>query len=87
MMQLRGARLCLDCEALHTEARCPVCASDAFAVLTRWVPAGERRSRLRPRDRPLTSTASVSRLVKGGALGVALLAAGRWLWRSMRSAQ
>jgi len=87
MMQLRGARLCLDCETLHTDDRCPVCASDAFAVLTRWVPAGERRSRLRPTHRPPASTASVSRLVTGGAAGVALLAVGRWLWRSMRAAE
>ncbi len=47
-MQLRIARLCLDCDELHDEAHCPVCASEAFAYLTRWVPAPERR--MRPRE-------------------------------------
>jgi hypothetical protein len=46
-MQLRTARLCLDCEEIHTEYRCPVCASEAFSYITRWVPAPERRSRPR----------------------------------------
>jgi hypothetical protein len=46
-MQLRKARLCLDCEEVHDERRCPVCASEAFTYLTRWVPAPERRARPR----------------------------------------
>jgi hypothetical protein len=46
-MQLRSARLCLDCEEIHAEYRCPVCASEAFTYITRWVPAPERRSRPR----------------------------------------
>ena len=29
-MQLRTARLCLDCEEVHDEAQCPVCASETF---------------------------------------------------------
>jgi RNA polymerase subunit RPABC4/transcription elongation factor Spt4 len=37
-MNLREARLCLDCEELHTEEQCPVCASEAFSFLTRWIP-------------------------------------------------
>lgn len=47
-MQLRMARLCLDCEEVHDEYHCPVCASDHFTYLTRWVPAPERRERPRP---------------------------------------
>jgi hypothetical protein len=47
-MQLRVARLCLDCEDVHAEYQCPVCASDHFTYLTRWVPAPERRERPRP---------------------------------------
>jgi hypothetical protein len=81
-MQLRGARLCLDCEELHTEDRCPVCASDAFAFLTRWIPASERRARRRPPERPSAPAAPIGRLVKGGAVGIAAVALGRWLWRS-----
>jgi len=38
-MKLRDARLCLDCEELHTEEQCPVCASEAFSFVTRWIPS------------------------------------------------
>jgi hypothetical protein len=47
-MQLRNARLCLDCDEIHEESHCPVCASESFAFIKRWVPASERRSRQRP---------------------------------------
>ncbi|MGE0359112.1 MAG: hypothetical protein AB7H93_24270 [Vicinamibacterales bacterium] len=46
-MQLRVARLCLDCEEVHDEYRCPACASDAFSYLTRWVPVPDRPDRPR----------------------------------------
>jgi|KBSMisStaDraftv2_1062788.scaffolds.fasta_scaffold308805_2 hypothetical protein len=46
-MQLRNARLCLDCDEIHAESHCPVCASESFAFIKRWVPASERRSRQR----------------------------------------
>jgi hypothetical protein len=42
-MQLRVARLCLDCEELHTDHSCPVCASDRYAYLSTWLPVEERR--------------------------------------------
>jgi hypothetical protein len=51
-MQLRVARLCLDCEEVHDDYRCPICASDHFTYLTRWVPAPERRERPRPAAPP-----------------------------------
>jgi len=44
-MNLRQARLCLDCEELHTEDQCPQCASEAFAFLTRWLPSDEKTHR------------------------------------------
>ncbi len=47
-MQLRTARLCLDCDEVHDEYRCPACASDEFTYVSRWVPVPENR-RLRPR--------------------------------------
>ena len=50
IMQLRLARLCLDCEEVHDEYRCPMCASDQFTYLSRWVPVPERRER--PRQAP-----------------------------------
>lgn len=44
-MQLRTARLCLDCEEVHDEQQCPVCASDAYTYLSRWVPVPDRPDR------------------------------------------
>jgi hypothetical protein len=46
-MQLRTARLCLDCEEVHDEGQCPVCASETFTYLSRWIPSDERRRRPR----------------------------------------
>jgi len=37
-MKLREARLCLDCEELHCDERCPMCASEAFMFVTKWIP-------------------------------------------------
>ena len=51
-MQLRTARLCLDCEEVHDEYRCPVCASDHFTYVSRWVPVPERRDRPKPAPPP-----------------------------------
>jgi len=78
-MQLREARLCLDCEELHTEDRCPVCASDAFAFVMRWIPPTERSTR--PRRPPSTAPSRRLRWMTGGATGLALLATARWLSR------
>jgi hypothetical protein len=38
-MRLAVARLCLNCEEVHEGDRCPVCGSETFAFLKRWVPA------------------------------------------------
>lgn len=50
-MRLDEARLCLDCEEVHEEHRCPRCGSEAFAFLTRWIelagPRVERPARAR----------------------------------------
>lgn len=48
-MQLRAARLCLDCEELFVGDRCPVCASEHYAFLTTWLPVEERRRWRRPK--------------------------------------
>lgn len=50
-MQLRIARLCLDCEELHVENSCPVCASERYAFLSAWLPSEERRRWRRPAQR------------------------------------
>ena len=36
-MHLSVARLCLDCQEIHDDDRCPVCTSEAFGFITRWV--------------------------------------------------
>jgi hypothetical protein len=93
-MQLRTARLCLDCDNVHETQQCPVCASKTFAFMTRWVPAPERR-RL-PRVATVSSadvaayrsllTTNALRLkawdlLKKGTFGLAVVSFGRWLWR------
>ena len=68
-MQLRMARLCLDCEEVHDEYRCPVCASDHFTYLSRWVPVPERRERPRPPVTPSPDLDTYRSLVDGRAPG------------------
>lgn len=91
-MQLRTARVCLDCEEVHEAQQCPICASESFAFISRWVPAPERRARPRPpaseeadtyrllldQDRVQPRT---RRLLKGGALGLTLLGLASLVWR------
>jgi hypothetical protein len=84
-MQLGTARLCLDCDEVHEQERCPVCASEAFAFLTRWVPADERHHRPRPPAAPADPPASrIARVMKGGIVGVAAVGLARLLWQSKR---
>jgi len=93
-MQLRHARLCLNCEEVHASAHCPACASERFAYVTRWIPPEERRTE--PRTAPgrtvtvATATPAPAphlRWVKRGAAGVAVLAASRLLWNLSRPVQ
>jgi hypothetical protein len=85
-MQLRTARLCLDCEELHENAQCPVCASEAFAYLARWVPMDERRARRRPAPAKIVDSSPVARWAKRGAIGLAVLGVSRLLWESTKPA-
>jgi hypothetical protein len=92
-MQLRNARLCLDCEEIHDGAHCPVCASESIAFISRWVPAPERRARPRPIEpgnpeeletyRQLLDGRRLAgwRIARHGAVGLALVAVAGWLWR------
>ena len=64
-MQLRVARLCLDCEELHVDQACPRCASERYAFLSSWLPSEERR-RWRPvaaRPQHTNGVGRISRLV------------------------
>ena|SRR5262245_33645313 len=91
-MQLHIARLCLDCNEVHDAQECPVCGSEAFAYLSRWVPAPERRVGPRPTTSPeaevyreLVSPGSSGprrgRLLTQSALGITTLAVAGWIWR------
>jgi len=92
-MQLHVARLCLDCEELHEQQTCPVCSSESFVYISKWVPAPERRAR--PRALPSHETANIyqelldrnagspssGRWLKRGVLGVAAVGMLGWAWR------
>lgn len=91
-MQLHVARLCLDCNEVHDTQDCPRCGSEAFAYLSRWVPAPERRLRSRATSspeaevyreliEPSSSTTTRGRLLKRGAVGISVLALAGWLLR------
>jgi len=97
-LDLRKARLCLDCEDVHEDARCPVCGSDSFAYLSRWVPAPEAGRRPRPVssadaevfEQLLTPDGGKPpadrRLLKRGLLGLTALGLAGWAWRTSRDA-
>ena len=78
-MQLNVARLCLDCGEIHDAQRCPVCASDTFAYLTKWVPCLEPPNRPPTVTRPLVVPTMVQRIVFGGG-AISLLAYGLMKW-------
>ena len=94
-MQLRIARLCLDCEEVHDAQQCPICASETFAAITRWVPIAERRGRSRPNVTPEAEVYRVlasgqapssrgQRLLKQGALGLTALGLIGWFLRATK---
>lgn len=62
-MQLLVARLCLDCDEIHDQQMCPLCSSESFAYISRWVPAPERRTqpRTQPHQPPSHETADIYR--------------------------
>lgn len=100
-VQLRTARLCLDCEELHEAQQCPVCASETFAYIMRWVPVPSRSEphparQTQPPDevaqyrRLLTADATrpkAMRLLKRGAVGLAVVSLARWAWVRRRREQ
>ena len=75
-MQLRLARLCLNCAEVHDGQQCPVCASETFAYLSRWVPAPERRAQPRSLDSPLLP--SRGKVIGYGVIGVGIVGLARW---------
>src|ERR1051325_1825189 len=85
-MQLRRARLCLDCEEIHDAQQCPVCASETFAYLSRWVPAPERRAKPRPPGsaRLPSPLPSSGKMVGIGIAGLGIFGLAQWLAKGRR---
>ena len=97
-MKLGVARLCLDCDEVHDQERCPICASEVFAFLTRWVPRSNGRlsQPVRPdAERPEVDVyrqitgaqrnGGKGRLFMRSAVGLGVLGIVGWMWR--RAAQ
>ena len=98
-MQLHIARLCLDCEEIYDQQTCPICSSESFAYISRWIPAPERRARPRPPAVELRETADTyrqllnsdrpnsgaGRWVKRSVFGLAALGIAGWAWRRKSS--
>jgi hypothetical protein len=95
-MKLRDARLCLDCDEVHRDGMCPVCGSESFVYLSRWVPAPDSGRASRPATSEqadvfrelLTGERNPRnrRLLKRGLLGLTALGLAGWAWRSSRAA-
>ena len=73
-MQLRNARVCLDCEELHEQQVCPVCASEAFAFVTRWVPVNAWKGPNRRRSKDAAVAPPSSKLRTWVTRGIAAAA-------------
>jgi|SRR5687767_520267 len=99
-MKLGVSRLCLDCDEVHDQERCPVCASEVFAFLTRWVPRSNGRlTHLRPApEAPEVETyrqitgqqpknSGRHRMLLRGAVGLGMLGMAGWLWRRASGTQ
>jgi len=98
-MQLRLARLCLDCEEIHDQQSCPVCSSESFAYITRWIPRPDGLPR--QRSAPSRETAEVyrelinpsphgsgaRRWAKRGAVALGAVGLAGWLWRQQTPLQ
>jgi hypothetical protein len=92
-MRLRDARLCLDCDEVHDSPICPVCGSESFAYISRWVPVPDEEAPPRPQPSEQANvyrellgaeeTPRRSKLLKGGLLGLTALSIAGWAsWRS-----
>lgn len=95
-MHLSVARLCLDCQEIHDGDRCPVCTSEAFGFVTRWVKV-DAAPRRRPKDQQATDSSRVdnyrqilnpqpkrsaaARWLRKGGLLVAAGYLARWGWQ------
>ena len=81
-IDLKRARLCLDCEAIFDGPECPACTSQTFVPLTRWIrpaaiPRREERAPIRASQTPAKTATRPGRLLKK-SLYVGLGAYGMW---------
>jgi len=96
-MQLRLARLCLDCEEIHDQQSCPVCSSESFAYITRWIPQPDGAARQRPAPvretaetyreliSPTPSSSGTRRWARRGAVALGAVGIASWAWRQKGS--
>ncbi len=101
-MQLHAARLCLDCQEIHDTQMCPMCGSESFAYITRWVPAPYALPERRPvKAVPPTpqvvdayrellgrprAAPSRARWLTRGLVGLAAMGAAAWAWQGKPAA-
>jgi hypothetical protein len=94
-MKLHEARLCLDCDEVHQEGVCPVCGSESFAYISRWVPVPDEKRPARPSSTPQAEAyrellaeepaEPKRRGLRGGLLGLTALGLAGWAWRARTS--
>jgi hypothetical protein len=78
-LDLRRARLCLDCESIFEGPQCPACTSETFVPLTRWIRPTERAAvERRPEPALPAPTPAKSRRLLRKTLYVGLGAYGVW---------
>ena len=83
--------MCLDCEEIHEAQVCPVCASESFAFISRWIEVPERRlqprpvSKRDPNNDGKPASKSVAATVVRGAAGLAALTFAGWLWQRTKT--
>lgn len=80
-LDLRRARLCLDCEVIFQGVQCPACSSASFVPLTRWIRPIARETAPKPaapvQEAAITRASKPKRLFKK-SLYVGLGAYGMW---------
>ncbi|HWP85494.1 MAG TPA: hypothetical protein VNN17_09915 [Terriglobia bacterium] len=64
---LENARLCMDCDTVFDEPRCPRCDSESFFPLSRWIRPAVEQKPAKPAPRSLSQKARNTSLLLGGA--------------------
>ncbi len=82
-IDLKRARLCLDCEMIFDAPQCPACASESFVPVTRWIRPSEREISERTQPHPPSAAnaappAKPSKRLLKKSLYVGLSAYGLW---------